>query len=631
MRLASFDIFDTSLIRRCGHDAVYGLLADRLYSGDEAKRNAFLKWRLEAGQMAYKAFHGVDNTLSELYSLFKKETFSEYTAEQVMAIEKDIESENLTAYPYVRDIIRQKREEGFTIAFISDMYLDSLFLKEILMREGCAEAEDKVYVSCEYRARKDLGGLYDVVRQDLQPTSWVHYGDNLRSDVKNAHKHGIEAIKIETSMTPAERYVLQTGKTTADTHWSLLPAISRAARLMHGNTSYAAMAADFVAPAYIPYVYSLLSDASKRGIRRLYFLSRDSYILMCIAEAFTEEFPEIELRYLFVSRRSLTLPYLFGGNEEKFLTIADHHTIVRQGSVEKYLQLLGTTREEMSRQFGITFNYGRANDKQQEADFLDKVFKSGYTPVLQQRASEAHTLLKDYLIQEGLGEGKKSAMVDVGWLGTTRLIINDLLKRNGMREVEFYYYGIRGDVLPETAGKYTSYFKKGELSTGATGLIENYYSASPYPSTIGYEKDDRGHIIPVFSGGKSYEDTEITRSNISVACSMAKEVSRLGLANKSEMLKRWVEISIDTITTTNIDIDLSPLTVCADFDAEPFVKRMSTKELTQHILMGKHITAFDWASLRLTLPHWAWNISKRLSHVTGHLRRQFYLRLMTNQ
>jgi predicted HAD superfamily hydrolase len=67
----------------------------------------------------------------------------------------------------------------------------------------------------------------------------------------------------------------------------------------YGGDAYATLAADVVAPCYVAYVKWLLNDAQKRGIKRLYFLSRDGYILMKIAE--NMEHDGIELRYLFLS------------------------------------------------------------------------------------------------------------------------------------------------------------------------------------------------------------------------------------------------------------------------------------------------------------------------------------------
>ena len=46
MNLASFDIFDTTILRRCGRpETIWELLANRLYPADIDLREAFILWR----------------------------------------------------------------------------------------------------------------------------------------------------------------------------------------------------------------------------------------------------------------------------------------------------------------------------------------------------------------------------------------------------------------------------------------------------------------------------------------------------------------------------------------------------------------------------------------------------------
>ena len=132
---------------------------------------------------------------------------------------------------------------------------------------------------------------------------------------------------------------------------SLLAGIERTARIVGGNTPIITLAADFVAPAYIPYVIYIMQRARQRGIKRLYFLSRDGYILMKAAQAL-KGYDDIEIHHLFVSRHSLLLPYLAKNVSEKnFLTVI--HSIYGQ-PLEKLLSQLGTNIQEMA-EIGISF------------------------------------------------------------------------------------------------------------------------------------------------------------------------------------------------------------------------------------------------------------------------------------
>lgn len=51
MKLASFDIFDTTLVRKCGSpDNIFYLLSKRIYPQNQSLQNSFFQWRKEAEQ-----------------------------------------------------------------------------------------------------------------------------------------------------------------------------------------------------------------------------------------------------------------------------------------------------------------------------------------------------------------------------------------------------------------------------------------------------------------------------------------------------------------------------------------------------------------------------------------------------
>lgn len=608
MNLASFDIFDTTLLRRCGQpEGTWEHMASTIYGEMKDVAEAFVAWRQRAK----------DDTLPEIYASIDKAflTLAEKTAEEMEQAERDAERQMLVANPAIQHLIDTKRQEGKQIAFISDMYLDSCFLRQVLTEQGCCREEDFIYVSCEHRARKDRGTLYDLVRHELHPQAWEHYGDNQLSDVRMARKKGIHATLVDTSFTEVE-------KVYAD----ILPqgaAVSRLYRLLHPGNIFAAFAADFVVPAYLPYAIYILAEARRMGIKRLYFLSRDSYVLLEAARMLMGEKQDIELHYLFVSRRALLLPYIHGGNENTYLAACDHQTIVRIDTVDKRLKHLGTSREELRRDYGIEFGYAKANNLKEQADFLQKIFHSDFTPLLQRRAREQHRLLMDYFRQEGLCDGEKCAAVDVGWLGTSRLMMNHLLRQEGELDLHFFYYGVRGDVFPPSAGRYSAYFQNGEMGTNATVLLEHYYSASPYPSTIGYSREVDGKVKPWFGEDKAFLHTSVSQTNVEAIKAVAAAVS----TTDSTLLRQCAKASMAAILSPHMKVDISPLTHIGAFDDhEPFVKRLSPLEMLRIVALGDHVTGFDLGSLRITLPHsllpMAWRMHEWSRRVRGYLYKR---------
>lgn len=617
MKLATFDIFDTTLIRRCGSpETVFELTGRRLFPDDESMKNAFVVWRKRC----------TADSISEIYQGNVCPFTSWHSSEAMAEAERDVEADLLTFNPAVRQLIEEKRKNGFKIAFISDMHLDSKFLKSILLREGCAKEEDRVYVSCECSARKDTGSLYDIVRVALHPKQWEHYGDNRRSDFKTPRKKGIKAYLVITRFSPVETATLQI-KCNLQRYFEInvLTGLSRLHRLKNCDDSYAAMAADFVAPTYLPYVTFVLQEAKRRNIKRLYFLNRDGYVLMKAAQAMLPLSEDIELRYLFVSRRSLLLPYLHQEGRETYLDACDSHSIIGIDSIEKRLQHVSTNRKELESQYGISFDFETANNLQQQDYFLTALFNSAFTEELQRRSAEAFDLTTAYFAQEGLMDGTKSAIVDVGWLGTTRLMLNRILAKCGIDEIEFFYYGIRGDVLSPSAGRYTSYQYEG-LSIGITGLIENYYSASPYPTVIAYKRDNDGKIAPVFPDNAKRSPDRIVKTNVNAVEAIGREMVHYNLTDQ-HVLDLWGKQAIKIITTGNIRFNLDPLLACSDFDNNPFVKRLSWFELIRFLFAGATITIFDRASFNATVPHSLQKALWQLHRFTNNIRCRLYRKL----
>ncbi len=618
MKLASFDIFDTTLIRKCGlPENIFYLLAYRLYPEDIALREEFLLWRQTAEVNAQKRNQGKEVTLDDIY-------LNKVGKDK----ELEIESENLIANPEIKSLITKKRLEGYTICFISDMYINAEFLADILRREGCLLEEEQVFVSCEFNARKSSGKLFDVVRSKMRPSVWEHWGDHRISDVKIPKKKGIGATLVKSDFTEVERQQLNYCKELQSNYeLSILVGLERAARLIYENTTYAEIAADFIAPSYIPYVSFVLNDAWQRGLRRLYFLSRDSYILMKLAETQKDFYPDIELRYLFVSRKSLLLPFLKDVDVASYLSVQDHCTILRK-DVDELLTSLTTNRREMEQEYGIVFGYSKIYGKKEEQDFLEKIFntKSPFAPILRKRITEQRILLLDYFRQEGLLDNGQYGMVDVGWLGTSRLMINDILQTVSAKPVEFYYYGIRKDVFPTCYGRYTSYYRSCQLSTEITALVENYFSASPYPSTKSYVRGTEG-IVPQFVDGKLYQETDITATNCKVTQWIWKEMLDMKLAF-DVVFWAWGKISLNAITSLSVNIDLTAFSHSAGFDKLDFMRKLTFQEICRMVLLGEHITAFDRGSLQWSCGRSIYSLLWRIHEYSGRIRRKLYLKFI---
>ncbi len=439
------------------------------------------------------------------------------------------------------------------------------------------------------------------------------------------------------------------------------------------------MAADHVAPVYIPFVMWTVAQARRRGITRLRYLSRDGWIMNEIHDALGVD--DVAYDLMFVSRRALLPAYLADGTEEDYMRVADRCTLVGR-QADHLLWQLGLTREQMRDEYGTEFAYHRIISKAQEADFLQKLFHNPrFTPQWQERCREARQRFIEYMgsgaapsiersgaapslkgsgaapsrpaavgVQantalEGGREGaaplpggregaaplpggregaaplhtRNWAMVDVGWLGTSRLMVGKIL---GVGTPTFYLGG-RRDILPEEFGPYDTYFLPGTLDTWATALIESYFSACPWPSTVGYDATSN----PIFDG--EYQENEATKANASVARAMARMISELPFEPDPEVLFLWARTSVDYVAHLEGPVDLSPLAGADGIDNKSqLVKKLSVKQLANMLLLGGRPTNFDRGSLAYTLGRRTARLLWPLHTLTARLRGAVYKRII---
>ena len=101
--------------------------------------------------------------MQEIYDYFDISIYTDLIKENVLLKEATIEKNVL--YP-VKGMIRridECREKGKVI-FVSDMYLSSQFLQDILKDYGLMQNGDSIYVSGEIGLTKESGKLFNYVQ-----------------------------------------------------------------------------------------------------------------------------------------------------------------------------------------------------------------------------------------------------------------------------------------------------------------------------------------------------------------------------------------------------------------------------------------------------------------------------------
>ena len=318
--IISFDIFDTLLYRPCVVPTDSFILI-----GQQNNEPSFVTERIEAEKRARKT--GKEVNIDDIYAEMPEKYYS------FKKIELEYEKRILYANPNAKKMYDEAIIKGKKVICISDMYLPSSFLNEILIKNGYDNIF-KIFVSCEYNKTKWQGTLYDQAVEELKvdKTKIIHFGDNVESDVNSAKKMGIEAHLVCRTLdrftnAPANiKFMEFFGKNTTITgavHLSLIN--KRRAIKTINNTFWEDMGYNLGGPIVLSYLNFITKTAKDTRCDKLFFVARDGYILKKVYDAFFKNESGIESSYVYLTRHvglTSTLDYL--GEETYVRTILEY-------------------------------------------------------------------------------------------------------------------------------------------------------------------------------------------------------------------------------------------------------------------------------------------------------------------
>ena len=526
MKICSFDIFDTCFVRACGNpENLFYLLSYNVLSlnSTEAERIDFVKIRIEGEKEARQYIKREEVSLQDIYSFCKFEAITQVSADEIMKQEILIEEQQLVPVVEMRNKIIEFRKSGYKIFFISDMYLAESIILDLLKKYGFWLEGDSLYVSSKYNATKRTGSLYKLIAKEnhLSYREWKHFGDDLMRDFFVPLKLGICPVRVNHHYNFYESRLLNYStfpNTLINKH---LASISRSLRLMFPNDARYEFASDIIMPLYVSFVYNILLAAQNRGMNKVYFLSRDGYILYEIAKQFLSKFPNLEIKYLFVSRTSLYFPGLLDNITTE--SLIDFYQTIDGGKSDVISFFRKYFQGRISERLYEIIN--RIRDKSVESVMSD----CNVISLLSQYYNEQNEFLLQYLMQEGLADNNaKSMIVDVQGTRLCQKAVNNVLIRNGFNKIEGYYLKVsrkRGTV--KSCGAYDAIFVEENLNrdrnllfiNDLSDVLEQYFSISPQKRTIAYERK-AGKVVPVFEENKvDSEAKEIALLHTEVAVS----------------------------------------------------------------------------------------------------------------
>lgn len=305
--LYSFDIFDTCLVRLCGEpENMIDVLSYKVVDLINSKEGTCHKTSEHLRRLFVEARRNTGGQLENVYQHVARIFPLPCSSEEMAQLEMDTERELLVPVLATRQLVNQLRSKG-EIAFLSDMYLPTSFLREQLKSHGFFKDGDRIFVSDDLNAWKRDGSLYKHVHKQagVPYKRWHHYGDNLKSDVQIPRRLGIHAHHLEYKYIHYENKWLKQ-PTLSNKSMAIMAGLSRAIRLsIKADRDQSAFVTDISAPFQCIWMSHVLQDAKKRNIEKIFFCARDVHSAYRVARTLknrSSEFNNIEITYFFTSQ-----------------------------------------------------------------------------------------------------------------------------------------------------------------------------------------------------------------------------------------------------------------------------------------------------------------------------------------
>lgn len=457
IQYVSFDIYDTLVGRLYPTEIMYKMMSERLKSDEKLQVDDFPAKRIEAEQMLVTQGKRYYN-LFDIYSSGVFYGIDDKSRLYLTQLEEEFETQNTYPLAEGKRLFDQYREQGKKIICISDMYLGSESLKNILYKNGYIP--EKVYVSCECGASKRDGTLFKQVLRELgvPARSVLHIGDAIRSDIINAYKRGLHTYRVSRS-----------GVISADNYFNL--GFQHFGRLMF---------------EFVKWIHRQSNE------RNLIFLTREGvFFQQCFKMVFDDK-----SELMAVSRKSVikgALPALL--EENRFSEIASDMSIQLTDTVSDLFRRVGLSIDNYQGELQKVEVSGHDSINKLTLSKLDILFENNKQKIICELRNSQNML--DKYLKQFVDKNDAVALVDIGWRGSMQNALQTFWHTTeGPQDILGLYFG-----ATQEENKKGFLFEAGEKREQDTlcfsGLIE--ILTTPYMGSVTGYRFDGDLVAPVFA------------------------------------------------------------------------------------------------------------------------------------
>lgn len=421
----------------------------------------------------------------------------------IRRLELELTAELLIGIPENIDRVHQLLDAGERVVLISDTDLTGAEVENLLAGIDARLAACPCYVSSDLGLTKRSGELFRHVLQaeGIAPGQLVHLGHDVRADRRMPRALGISA----------ERYK---GALLSEIEWAsheedslfcqLLAGASKTYRILHPDaSSQALIGAGLAGPLFYGFIRDALDQAQQRGLRRLYFIARDGMVFLRLARAIARERGlDLDLRYLYGSRRAFRLPSVFEITPREHRWLAERIPMLSLAMLAERVDMTG---EELH---ALLPDALRARLSDLDASIpepltLELLEHFDEIPAIREailgNARRARDLLIAYLEQEGFFDAGPVGTVDIGWMGGSQDSLYKIAASHKPEiEIHGFYFGLfHYSHYTSARNRKTAYaIRPNHVEDNIVALHTELLAQADHGQTVGYERRPDGRIVP---------------------------------------------------------------------------------------------------------------------------------------
>ncbi|GEQ20927.1 hypothetical protein CBU02nite_14330 [Clostridium butyricum] len=426
--IISFDIFDTLIFRIFNEpEDVFKLMENILRIDD------FKNMRIKSQQMASSILERKSNfphaNLNEIYEYIEKNSKLNVDWEDVKRLEVEVECDCLFCNKEIYEIYEYAKSLNKRVVAVSDMYMSKSTIESILTKCGYLNF-DEIYVSSDLRKTKYIGDIYEEVIkiEKAEPSKILHIGDNYNSDVVNAKKRGINSIYYNRKVNNYEKKSCD----NISIFESINIGTTNVVQINNQDKDFwYNLGAKVGGPLYLGLLQWLEKELKNQNIHKVYFLSRDGYILNSLFNELGKE-----STYLYTSRRALLLASIDELDEDALNNLPPYTFGQQVKEILEYLNIDGI-EEKMVKEAGFDSLDSIIKDS---VDFekMKKLFLLNKKIILG-KCKEERENIKIYLNSIDFFNND-SIIFDCGWNGSSQYLLEKVLSKLEYKNDNLFLY-----------------------------------------------------------------------------------------------------------------------------------------------------------------------------------------------